>query len=102
MTLTVEMLRKAKKLLIEADRPRWIEAGQRIQRSQGFFKGRIWSSGYVVAKNGIDIEDAFIVIRLPFATEWQYNPSYDEHQRGVVCFMHTRTRGWFQFFDFGT
>lgn len=79
---------------------RWIEARQRIQKDGMFLKGRIWSSGYVVAKNGIDIEDAFIMIRLPFSTQWAYCPWTDDFRCGVHAFWHTRGRGWFHQLDF--
>lgn len=70
-----------------------IAAGQRIQRRQMLTLGRIWSSGYVVAKNGIDIEDAFFIILMP-GSHWGYRPWEDDYgwlKRGL---MHTRSRGW--------
>lgn len=78
---------------------KWIAAGQRIQICQAFERGILWSSGYVVAKNGIDIEDAFICIPLP-SYGFEYCPWQDDWRWCQNVLMHTRSRGWFIHQDF--
>lgn len=79
---------------------KWIEAFQRIKRNEMYTVGRIWSSGYVVAANGIDIEDAFILIRLP---SWgiTYNIAQDCDQMAQRCVVYIRSKGWFLRWHFG-
>jgi hypothetical protein len=72
---------------------KWIASGQRIQHGMPFELGKLWTSGCVVAKNGIDIEDAFIVIQLP-SWGFGYSPCWDEERWFQRELRYTRSRGW--------
>lgn len=78
---------------------KWIAARQRVEKRESFERGRLWASGYVVAKNRIDIEDAFICIPLP-CHQFDYCPWNDDWRWCQISIMYVRSRGWFTRQDF--
>ncbi len=70
-----------------------IAAGQRIKQDEMFVVGKLWASGYVMADNGADIINAFILIPLPSAT-WGRSFMHDRDAWMQHALLWTRTRGW--------